>query len=171
MKTALLLVLALLGPAAAAQSWREALPQAALQGQGDFTWLGWRVYTARLWSAGPLRDDGTPFALQLTYHRSISRSRLVDTSLDEMQRLAARPVDAATLGRWRSQLEQAFIDVAPGDELTGVYLPGYGCRFYARDRRLAGIADPEFARAFFRIWLAPDSRDAGLRRQLLGLQP
>jgi hypothetical protein len=61
--------------------------------------------------------------------------------------------------------------VEAGDQLVGVYLPGQGARFYNRSRRLASLDDPTFAQAFFAIWLDPRTRDAALRRQLMGGVP
>jgi hypothetical protein len=64
---------------------------------------------------------------------------------------------------------QAFVDVAPGDQLSAVYLPDKGVRFYAGDRMTGEFDDPVFARAFFGIWLDPLTRAPTLRKQLLGM--
>ena len=61
--------------------WRERLPQASLIGSGDFSWFGFSVYNARLWSPAQQVDFSQPFALELTYRRNISRDTLVDTCL------------------------------------------------------------------------------------------
>lgn len=159
--------LACLGPRAMAASWNDEVPEARVIGQGDMRWLGFRLYTAQLWSATPRVGD-EPFALVLNYHRRISREQLVDASIKEMQRVADTPPDEQGLGRWRDYMMQAFRDVGEGDQLIGVYLPGRGCRFYQRNALLATIDDAEFARAFFAIWLSPQARDPDLRRQLLG---
>jgi hypothetical protein len=154
-----------------AASWRDELPQAVTLGEGDLRFLGFRIYHATLWAEQrPLQPDGE-FALQLRYYRSISRQRLVQTSLDEMVRLSRTSIDAATLAQWNSTLSQAFTDVAPDDELVAVHLPGHGMRLYNRQRLLADIADTRLARAFFGIWLDEKTRDQGLRRQLMGLPP
>lgn len=165
-----LLLCLLLGLSSAATSanWREAVPDAQLVGAGDLRFFGFRIYTAQLWSsARPLRAD-TPFALELTYHRSIEREDFVRTSLEEIVRLTSPAPDAALLQRWEAEMQQAFVDVQPGERITGVFLPGFGCRFYAGDRLQHEVADPQFADAFFSIWLDPRSRDQNLRRKLLG---
>ena len=156
--------------AATTPSWRAELPQAAEVGGGELRWFGLRIYRAALWSEQPF-DPAGRFALQLTYHRSISRERLVQTSLDEMRRLGSAPREPAQLAHWEAQLRRAFIDVAPGDQLIGVHLPGHGMRLYDQRRLVADIADPALAQAFFGIWLHADSRDQDLRRQLLGGRP
>lgn len=160
-----------IGVPAAAADWRAVLPQAQVLGGGDLTWFGLRIYRATLWSANKPFDATQPFALQLQYYRSISRERLVGTSMDEIRRLARTPIADATLKRWESQLMSAFVDVSQGDELTGVYLPGRGMQLYDRQRLLAELDDEALARAFFDIWLNPQSRDQKLRQRLMGTQP
>ena len=167
------LTLAVLAASAAAATpdWRVQVPQAQALGGGDLTWFGLRIYRATLWSASKPFDAAQPFALQLHYYRSISRERLVNTSIDEIRRLSATPIPAATLKRWEALLNTAFIDVRDGDELTGVYLPGKGMQLYDRQRLLADLDDEALARAFFDIWLNPDSRDQRLRQRLIGAAP
>lgn len=154
---------------AAVADWRVALPAAHPLGGGDFTWFGLRLYTARLWTEGPRHDWNQPFALELTYHRALSRDTLVQASLEEMRRLGAGRVTPQQLEAWAKVLHAAFVDVRPGMHITGVYLPQQGCRFYVDDKPSRDIADPVFAQAFFAIWLDPRARDPQLRLQLLGL--
>ncbi len=155
-------------PLIAAASWREAVPQARLVGEGQLRFFGLRIYDARLWSETAPLQARTAFALELTYHRSISRDDLVRTSLEEIQRLSGEPLDAEQVRRWRADMQQAFVDIKAGDRITGVFLPGHGCRFYVNDRLQHEVADAAFADAFFAIWLDPRSRDQKLRRNLLG---
>ncbi|WP_371261188.1 chalcone isomerase family protein [Pseudomonas sp. Q12-87] len=149
--------------------WRSALPGARLIGQGDFTRFGFDVYQARLWSAAPSPSLDTAFALELDYRRSIGKETLVQTSLEEIQRINGAPLDAQRLDAWRTHMRLAFVDVKPGSRITGVYLPGHGCRFYVDEQLSHAIDDPPFARAFFAIWLDPKTQDKQLRKQLLGL--
>lgn len=157
--------------AADAAPWRATLPQAQALGSGDMTWFGLRIYRATLWSASKPFDAGQPFALQLSYYRHISRQRLVSTSMDEIRRLSRAPIPPATLARWEALLTSAFVDVSEGDELIGVYQPGRGMQLYDRQRLLADVDDDALARAFFDIWLNPDSRDRKLRQRLTGATP
>ena len=153
-----------------AAGWRDALPQARVVGQGEFHWFGFSIYSAHLWAETPAVDWVNPFALELVYHRSISRTRFVDVSADEIERVGNGRYSAAQLERWRSLMSQSFVDVNSGDTLVGVYVPGVGCRFYDGSKLLASVDDPAFARAFFSIWLDPRTRDTGLREKLLGKQ-
>ncbi|MFT0624580.1 chalcone isomerase family protein [Ectopseudomonas guguanensis] len=168
----LLLALLLVASPAQADSqagWRERLPQASLIGSGDFSWFGFSVYNARLWSPAQQVDFSQPFALELTYRRNISRDTLVDTSLDEIRRINGEPLDREQQEAWAQQMRQAFVDVKDGTRITGVFLPEEGCRFYVDGKLQHVIDDPEFARAFFSIWLDPQTRSPKLRAALLGL--
>ncbi len=146
-----------LAPEAAAQ-WRAL-------GQGEMRWLGFRLYEATLWVSGERYEDSAPFALHLRYAREIPRERLVSSSLSEMRRLGWR--DEAQLRRWESALESIFPDVARDHVIVGVSLPGRGAAFFHDGRPVGEVADPEFARAFFAIWLDARTRDPQLRARLL----
>lgn len=165
------LALSLGARAQAAEPWREALPQAQTVGSGTMRWLGFSIYHATLWAPKRPLDTEQPFALELDYKVRISRDKLAATSVEEMQRMSPTMIPADTLARWKAELQRAFIDVADGDELVGVYLPQRGMRLYDRNKMLAEINDPELARAFFNIWLGQPSRDESLRRSLLGEAP
>lgn len=91
----------------------------------------------------------------------------MEVSLEEIQRLAGAHVSAGQLAQWRLQMQQAFVDVQPGASITGLYLPGQGCRFYVGGRLQHEVRDEAFAQAFFAIWLDPRTRNPELRQQLL----
>ncbi len=146
--------------------WLERhMPQPALVGKGEMRWLALRVYEARLWAPAGRYSLNEPFALQLVYRRSIERDDIVQSSVDEIRRLFGAP---PALAQWEEGMRRAFVDVRDGDEITGVYQPGGPARFYQQGRLLGEIADPEFGRKFFAIWLDPRTREPDLRRALLG---
>lgn len=147
--------------------WQRDLPGAVQIGQGQFTWYGVPIYHASLWSAAKPAGWEHPFALELVYRRDLSRETLVQSSIDEMQRLRAN--DEGLLTRWAGEMRKAFVDVRAGQRITGVYLPGQGCRFYVDGAFRHAVADSGFARAFFSIWLDRRTRNPELRRELLGL--
>jgi hypothetical protein len=173
MKTlaALILAMTLALPAAAElpAAVRDLTPDARAPwralGEGEMRWLGFRLYDARLWVSGERYADSEPFALQLSYAREISSDRLVSSSVSEMRRLGWR--DEAQLRRWETGLAAIFPDVAPGHVIVGVSLPGRGAAFFHDGRPVGEVADPEFARAFFAIWLDARTRAPELRARLL----
>ena len=164
-----LLVLALFAASAA-----QALPDTVRQGEpawhewgrGEMSWFGIALYRATLWVAG---DDmqSAPSALQLEYRRDIASERLVRTSVDEMRRLGGAGLHPAQLERWANDLRRVFPDVKQGETIVGVHHPGRGASFYHRGQATGTIADGEFARLFFAIWLDPQCRSPELRAALL----
>jgi hypothetical protein len=172
MRKAVIIALLALSGVVGASQWQtpqwlgERAGQWRLLGEGQLRWLGFRIYDAALWVDGDGRPDSAPFALELRYHRDIASDRLVQTSLDEMRRLAL--ADEAMLERWRDDLEAAFPDVVAGDVIVGRKSADGSAEFYHRGARTVRIADPAFAEAFFGIWLDEGTREPGLRAALLG---
>ena len=139
-----------------------------LAGQGTMRFLGFEVYRARLW-VGPGFDAAhygdQPLALELTYHRSFSASDIAKRSLEEMRRVGSfTPQQAA---RWQRALQAALPDVKPGDRLLGLHHPSTGAVFKMAGRVVGEVADAEFSRLFFGIWLSPQTSEPGLRQELL----
>ena len=136
-------------------------------GSGEMTWFGFSLYRATLWVAGQSPSTSpadSPSALQLDYQRDISRDDLVQASIDEMRRLGA---SEAQLQRWQAELQRVFPDVKDGETIVGVHYPGKGATFFYRGRLSGEVADADFARLFFAIWLDERSRSPALRAALL----
>jgi len=163
------LLLALCAAPVLASDWHEELPQAKAVGQGELSWFGLSIYSAVLWSEHQPFNPQQPFALQLTYHRHITGERIARVSIDEIKRLFKQRFSADRLEQWEQAMSRAFPDVNDGDQLVGIFIPHRGCRFYDGKSRTAEISDPEFAEAFFAIWLDPRSKDSSLREHLLGI--
>ena len=176
MRAALILVsllLALTGAVAHAQTPPPHVTQyfsdARLAGIGKLTWYGFHVYDARLYvpAAGIDRRNpaASPFALELTYKRSLSGRAIADASRDEIERLEFG--SAESRARWHTQMVELFPNVKRDDSLAGVNLPGRGVRFYLDGKALGSIDDPQFALAFFAIWLDQRTNAPRLRESLL----
>ncbi|HDR8920062.1 TPA: chalcone isomerase family protein [Burkholderia vietnamiensis] len=155
-------------PGAADANCVDDVASARLIGSGRFCVFAICLYDAQLWARRAPGAFDTPFALSLAYRHDVKGERLVATGMDEIERLAAAPLPAATRDAWRRDIARAFTNVSRGDVLCGVYLPERGARFYTNGRLTAEVADPAFARAFFEIWLDPRTRATSLHRQLLG---
>ena len=149
----------------------DALPRARLQGSGTLSYFGLAIYEARLWAApdfAPGRYDAHTFALELRYARKLDGAAIAERSITEMRRVG--PFDPTQAKAWLEQMTQAFPDVKPGDRLTGVRGPGGVTRFYSNGQPTSSIADPEFGRLFFGIWLSGNTSEPALRRDLIGLK-
>lgn len=144
------------------------LPGARLQGQGRLSFLGLRVYDARLWTLAAFQPQDYAqhaFALELHYLRRLDGAAIAERSLVEMRRVGE--VAAADAERWLAAMKRAFPDVRDGDRIVGLHRPGAGARFFFNGRLLDEIADAAFARSFFSIWLSPRTSEPELRAALL----
>ena len=157
--------LAALAPALAAPE----LAGLQLRGQGRFRYFGLSIYDARLWSAQPLdpaRWAEQPLTLELQYARSLVGREIAKRSLAEMRRQAT--LSEAQAQAWLQEMEAAFPDVKAGDRLSGQHEPGEGALFFFNGEPRRRVADAQFARLFFGIWLSPQTSEPALREQLLG---
>ena len=162
-----LVPLALLVPVAWASAPQAlpVLPEGQWQrwGSGVLRRFGFRVYRATLW-AGTLDPLKPPYALELEYALSIAGERLASTSIEEMRGLGIG--SEQQYQRWGEELKRLFPDVRSGERIVGIHLPE-GAVFYHQSRLLGRIDDPAFARAFFAIWLDPQSSAPDVRAALL----
>lgn len=145
---------------------KPAVQDFRLLGSGRMSWFGLQLYDVALWSPSTRFDASQPFALALRYLRGFKGERIAERSVVEIERLGLG--DPAKRAKWGAEMRRVFPDVAPGDTLTGVYHPGVGAEFYHRDAPIGRIPDPEFARAFFSIWLDERTREPKLRERLIG---
>jgi len=146
------------------------LPASRLQGEALLRFWGLRIYQARLWLAPEARPNNWsehPLALELAYLRDLKGRAIAERSIEEMRR--GGTFTEAQAQSWLTQMQALFPDVASGDRLTGIYLPGQGARFAFNGRIVGQIDDPQFARLFFGIWLAPTTSEPEMRLSLLGL--
>ena len=169
-KALLVLVLLLTPIGASALSLPEpvarSFPDLRLAGEGRLRWFGLHIYDAALWISGVRWNGEQEFALDIRYARDVESRKLVQTSLDEMRRLGF--ADERRLGRWGHEMTRVLPDVRKGEHITGVNRPATGVEFYLQGRLVGTIADPEFARAFFAIWLDARTREPDLRQSLIG---
>jgi Chalcone isomerase-like len=125
------------------------------------------VYDANLWLAGAEWAMKEMFALDIRYARNIKGSALTQKSVEEMERLGFG--DEAKRKRWEAAMARIFPDVKADDRLVGLHIPGKETRFYSNTGLLGVVDDPEFAEAFFSIWLDPRTSEPSMRKKLLGL--
>ncbi len=146
---------------------RNYISDVQVAGPGRLTWFGFRVYDAHLYvprgydTRAPLAQ---PFVLELQYARALKGRAIADASLDEIERL--RFGNDLQRRRWHARMVELFPDVDAGRKLAGVHLPRVGAHFYFDGRFIGAVDDPEFARAFFSIWLDERTRAPQLRATL-----
>ena len=154
------------GAAQAAPAHIEShLTQPRLAGQGPFTWFGMKIYDAELWVGEQGYQPNQPFVLELRYARKLDGAKIAVASAEQMEKIGAGT--EAQRAAWMARMKEIFPDVKEGSRISGVFLPGSGARFYLDGKALASVPDPEFARAFFGIWLDPKTTAKSLRTALL----
>ncbi len=136
-------------------------------GEGRLRFFGLHVYDSALWVAGEAWSMEKAFALDIRYAMNIKGRDLSKRSIEEMRKLGF--LDEAKLRRWEEAMDRVFPDIRPGDRLVGVNVPGREARFYSQEKLLGVVPDPEFARAFFGIWLDEKTSEPKLRSQMLRL--
>ncbi|MFZ6815954.1 chalcone isomerase family protein [Undibacterium sp. Rencai35W] len=151
---------------------QQELRQAKPLGKGTFRWFGIAVYDAQLWVG---KDGYLPepngqlghqtIALDLTYARNLIGAKIAEASIEEIQKLKLGSEEQRKI--WLTQMKTLFPDVKEGNHITGIFLPGLAARFYLDGKLLGEIKDPEFAHAFFSIWLDKKTSAPGLRQKLL----
>jgi hypothetical protein len=144
------------------------VPGAQFSGAARLRYFGFDVYDSRLWIGNGFRASAfaqTPLALELTYLRSLSGSAIAERSIKEMRREGS--ISPEQEARWLKSMETSFPDVKAGDRIVGVHLPGSGARFWFNGQSRPGVADAEFSRYFFGIWLSDNTSEPKLRASLL----
>ena len=168
--TALMLGLVAPAPAHAVLAPVAKESHAALKevGRGRLTFMGFGIYKTSLWSdTGKYTGlrSGQTMALSLWYERKFTRDQLIAITTREWQRLGL--ASAEQQSRWTRELENHWMDVRPGDNMTIVMTPTGETHFYRQDRRLGSVKDPQFGPALLAIWLDPRTAVADLRQQML----
>ena len=144
------------------------LPGAQWTGVARMRFFGLSIYDSKLWVAPGFKASAYaqhPFALELTYLRGLSGSAIAERSLTEMRRVGS--ISTEQESRWLKRMQEAFPDVKEGDRIVGLHTPAVGARFWFNGQARATVADPEFSRYFFGIWLSESTSEPKLRSALL----
>ena len=148
----------------------EYVSDALKVGEGRLVVYFFDVYDAELFAPEGLMTEAydPPFALRLSYLRSIKGRQISERSQEEMEDTGRyTPQQTA---RWAEEMNRIFPDVQKGDVLTGIYTAEGETLFYFNDTAQIGrIKDPLFGKAFFDIWLDENTTAPTLRRKLLGV--
>ncbi|MCH2173782.1 chalcone isomerase family protein [Myxococcota bacterium] len=154
--------------------------QSAPDGDGELRLRGvallryrivFKAYVAALYLPPRVPSDAVlsdvPKRLEIEYFWSLDAADIARAGREILQRNVTSD-EFVRLERDLSQIDAAYRDVKPGDRYALTYLPGLGTRLSLNGESLVLVPGPDFARAYFSIWLGTDPLDQGLKRALLG---
>ena len=129
---------------------RAALPELADKivadqpiGCGTFKWMMEEIYRIKLWSAAQPFDIAEPYALSITYNRSLDAHQIAEKSLELMGKLA--PGSEAELSeKYLPALITALHAVKRGDRITALFTPPEATIFYYNGEQTAVIQGRDF---------------------------
>lgn len=127
------------------------VPEARIVGTHRVKMAMWDVYNVTLYAPDGVYAPEKPFALSLTYHKSIPARTIANHAVTGMR---DQGYDYEhKLAQWHERMVNIFPNVQPGTTLTGV-TDGKGNVIFTKDKNIIGtIRDREFERYFFGIWL------------------
>jgi hypothetical protein len=155
-----------LAPAFAQASPLSIVPQPEQVGKGRLTIFMTPILDVALFAPDARWRSDAPYALQVTFLRSLEGHKLVGHVLDEMRHIGFG--GDPRLMQWGQSLDSILPDVTKGDVLTGVRDERGGARFYLGTQPIGHVADTVFTNAFFGICLSPRTSQPQLRRDVLG---
>ena len=135
-------------------------------GKGQLRRFFMTIYDADLWTDAVPWSWQKIFALTLHYHMPFEGRDLSSVSLEKMNDLSL--LTDRQLVVYAEQLK-VFDDVQKGDEITALYLPDQGIRFFHNGHLTGQIRDRAVAKLFLSIWLDEKTAEPVLRQQLLAL--
>lgn len=145
-------------------------------GEANFKFFLFNVYDARLLVDGRVYNNDSDvrsswkskrsIALEITYNRDASGEKIVETTINEIDRQAI--ADQLTLNQWEKMIEPIFPDIKKGDKIIARYDSEGKTEFSWNDRYIGQVSDARFSEAFFDIWLSSDSSDLDFTNQLFG---
>ncbi|MFA0085886.1 hypothetical protein BCU70_04225 [Vibrio sp. 10N.286.49.C2] len=144
-------------------------------GEAQLSWLFFDVYRSELLAPQgtyQLSDDVSPHpvALRIQYQRDISRSQLLEATLDQWEKMG---VEKSTRSEWIARLYDVFPDIKEGQQLIYVTDGSQGSFYYLNNdaplQSVGKITDESLNDGFLGIWLASNSQYPKLRAQLIGM--
>ncbi len=158
-----MLAIVLLAPTGfAAPSEMSAINDAKLRGTATYRYLGLPIYDARLYTpGGAALNWNNDIGLQFTYRRNIKKKALIDSTLEEMQRIG-RPAPV------RDQLGVCFKSVTKGDRYVAVSNGPDKVTFWLNGQKTCTMSYPGITRSFMSVFLGDDTRSASFTQKLRG---
>lgn len=161
-----ILLLLLPGHTEAAGCWSQVTAPLQQVGQTRLKVLLFRVYDAALYTDTGEYPAAVSVALSLNYLRDIRASQLLDSTLEQWQKLGFDNTHQQQ--EWLAQLAQIWPDVRQGNCLLAYSSDGQAVHFYNAAGLLGKIENSLFYQQFFAIWLSEKSSYRRNRDELTG---
>lgn len=125
----------------------------------------WDIYDIQLSSLnGDYQENQLPIAIELTYHRDISKQDLLDETAKQWQRFKLND-NAEKI--WLTQLSQIWLSVHKNDRIRFYVDENKVTYFYYNDQFIGKIVDADFTDAFKLIWLSLDGPYPEVTKELI----
>lgn len=135
-------------------------------GEARLKVLFWTIYDSVFYTpSGRFQAGIYPQQLEITYRREIEATDLLQSTLEEWQKLG---LEQQTIENWLLKLKPIFPDIKENDVLTLVVDTQRHSYFYFNSVLIGQIEDPLFGPAFLRIWLDENSSYPKVRNKLIG---
>ena len=147
-------------------AYSDVTAQLKTVGTAKLSWFMMDVYKASLHTEdGVYTDKQYPQALKIRYQRDFNKEVLVEATAKEWQKM---PISRQQYKPWLKQLSTLWPDVKRGDSITFLVAENGQGSFYHNNRLLGQVDNMEMSEAFLAIWLAQNTSQPRLRRQLIG---
>lgn len=144
-----------------------------LRGASLFRWaMVFDVYVGALYLPSNIPADqwgaDVPKHLEICYLRDIPAEGFIESSEEHLRKVLALK-DYQSIEPRLEELFDLFRDVKERDRYALTYQPGVGTTLSLNGEALGTIPGPDFAAAYFGIWLGEDPLQEKFRDDLLGL--
>lgn len=134
-------------------------------GQAKYSRFFFDIYTSRLLTpTGEFSVNQQEFIFEIRYLINIDAEDLLEATQQQWQK---QGVSADISNQYLEQLSTLWPNIKSGDKLSLLVMPSFS-QFYFNDDLLGTISDEQFGTVFSNIWLAENTTEPSLRKQLIG---
>jgi hypothetical protein len=136
-------------------------------GKAKFSVLFWDIYQSTLLTTSgnyPIKNKQHQLLFEINYLKDISRDELIERTVQQWQHIG---IKTANYQDYIPALKRIWPNIKKGDTLSLV-ITNQNSAFYFNQQYIGSINDAAFGQRFIDIWLARNTSQPKLRKQLLG---
>jgi len=111
--------------------------------------------------------DDVPKRIEVHYHVNVSKKELDRQTIDGIKRNFSGNELIALMPKI-NQIDSYYPDIRAGDRICVTYMPGIGSQVQINGSIKGLVPGPDFAKAFFSIWVGKNPVDQKAKYKLLG---